>query len=317
MKNTSVNKKTKQNNLLWLTVPVLSLAFYILHIASGYRISSGAILIGYSWSYPIILLAEYAAVTLLFIPFIIKSKKSDDIFIYLLPVMLISSLGMMRIDSDIKITSPEADHSPAVMFIILILTLIITAFSGHTLIGAAGTIAGTVFFPAFGLAFSPFIAAAAFLFNDKNEKEKRISVILNIILSVASAVYSIIRLDAVDFSFSKKYIPVIFLIAAISVFFVIKKDYRYIPVALLPVFPLAAGVFFKSFSTELFTLSASVAPFVMLTGTCALSEADKKITGYAQRLVHNPAMYLIVAVFILHTAYSVFVNPGYFRNVYI
>lgn len=316
-KYASDNKKSKHHSSLLFTVPALSLALYILRIISGYDTSGGVIFIGYAVNYPLILFAEYMIVTLLFIPFVIKSKNADETRLCILPLMLISSLGMMRIDADTMITSREADHSPAIMFIILTATLVIMAFSGHTATGAIGTFLGTALFSAFGLTFSPFISAAAFLLGNKNEKEKKISVIINLVFSVAAAVYGIIKIESVDFSFSKKYIPVLFLVAVLSVFFAAEKEYGYIPLAVLPVFPLVAGIFFGSFPTELFTLSASVAPTVMLLGTVSLKETDKKITGYAQKLVHNPILYIIAAVFILHTAHPIFAAPGFFRDTYI
>ncbi len=312
MKKQNIN----YSGILFLMIPLTALALLVLKILSSYDISEGAAFVRYTDNYFLVLLGEYALISVFFIPYILKSKNNGELNLYILPLMLFTALGMMRIDADRMITSEEADHTPAIIFIILFISIIIMAFSGHTLTGTAGTAIGTVLFPAFGLAFSPYIAAAAFLFNDKNRKEKKISVILNTALSVAASVYSIIKADMVEFSFSKKYLPVLFLAAFLFVFFLLRKEYKLIPLALLPFFPLISGLLFGTFPTPLFTLSASVAPSVILLGTASLTDGNEKIKGYAQTLAHNPAFYIITAVFILHTACPLFVNPGFFRSVH-
>lgn len=228
--------------------------------------------------------------------------------------MLISALGMMRVDSPERINIAEANHSPSVMLIILFTTLVVMAFSGHTLTGITGTVLGAVYCPAFGICFSPFIAAAAFLFNNEKKQEQLISVIANGIFTIGTFTYGIIKLAPQDIEFRKKYIPVIFLTLAFAAFTLFRKEYKLLPASVLPLFPLISGIVFGSFPTPLFSLSASVAPFVLLLGTAALKGENEKIKGYAKLLSHNPALYIIVAVFILHTVYAVFANPGYLRK---
>lgn len=315
--NKPIKKIHNEKYYLWLTIPLLSLALYIMHIVSGLFNSTGYAFIAYTPDYPLILFAEYLAVTLLLIPFIIKSKGNEMLSVYLLPLMLVSALGMMRIESSVLITSSEADHSPAFMFVILLVSLIIMALSGHTITGVAGIITGTAFFPVFSLAFAPFIAAASFLFSDSKKNEKKISVILNCIFCLAGIIYGISRLSTSEFSFSKKYIPILLIAGILAVFFILKKEYTFIPAAVLPLFPLASGIFFGAFPTPLFTLSASIAPLVLLMGTSVIMGENEKLKGHAQKLVHGPASYIVTAVFILHTAFPVFVNPGYFLDIYV
>lgn len=312
-------KKTKVNHTarLSLMIPITAFALYIIHIISGFDNSEGVAHIAYESSYPFILLGEYAFITALFIPLALKAKKTEELGIFILPLMLFSALGMMRIDSDVNLMSGEADHSPSLMFVILFITLIIMLLSKHPVTGAVGTVAGTVFFPAFGLAFSPFIAAASFLTECKNEKEKKLSAVTNCLFSVAAMIFCIIKTDAQEPNFSKKYIPVIFLVFALSVFFLIKKEYKLLPLSVLPLFPLISGIVFGSFPTDTFTLAGSVAPLAVLLGMCCLFGDNKKITGYAKKLTHDPVIYIIIAVFILHTAGCHFYNPGFFRDRYI
>lgn len=311
------NKTKNHNKILFALIPLTALALYVMRIASGYNNSEGVIYIGYTSAYPLILFAEYAVITLLFIPFMLKAKKDERLNTYILPPMLFAALGMMRIDADKMITSREADHAPAIMFIIFFAAIILMAFSGHTVTGTAGTIIGTAFFPAFGLSFSPFIAAAAFLFSDKNKKEKTVSLIFNSVSFAAAAVYCIIKLEMTEVSFSKKYIPALFLAVASAVFFSLKKEYKLLPLAVLPLFPLVSGILLGAFATPIYTLAASVAPTVLTLGTAVTAGENEKLKGYAEKLLHNPALYIIVVVFILRTASSIFVAPGFFRDVYV
>ncbi len=310
-------RNTNHTAVLFLLIPLTALALYIMRIVSGYNNSDGMVYIGYASSYPLILFTEYALITLLFIVHTGKTKKNGELSLYILPLMLFSALGMMRIDADSMITSREANHAPAVMFIILFAALVTMAFSGYTVTGAAGTVLGTALFPAFGLSFSPFIAAAAFLLKDKSKKDKTLSIILNSLLSVAAAAYSIFRLEMAELAFSKKYIPTLFLTAVLFIFFTVKKEYKLIPLAVLPLFPLISGILFDTFSTPAYTLAASVAPLVITLGTAVTAGENEKLKGYAQKLAHNPAVYIISAVFILHTACLIFVNPGFFRDAYV
>lgn len=316
----NIRQKEKINTplFLWITLPVLSIAFFIITLTSGITDSEGRTHLYYTENYPFILLAEYTAVTLMLIPFIVKAKKSKELSLYLLPLMLLASLGMMKIDILSKSAADgTADCSSAVMFIIFYAAVLIMAFSGHTLTGTAGTLIGTALFPAFGIAFSPFIAAASFILNDRNEKEKKISVIANGVFCLAAISYGIIKLTPREFSFSKKYIPVILICAALILFFSLKKDYPLIPLGVLPLFPLGAGIFFGAFPTPLFILSASISPLAIILLTCALSDGNEKIKGYALSVVHNPVLYIILAVLILHTAFPIFVNPGFFGEAYM
>lgn len=292
-----------------------ALALYILRIASSFNFSNGLICVSYNSTYYVILLGEYALITALLIPFILKEKKEPELNLFILPLMLFGALGMMRLDSATPVTSTEADHAPSIMFIILFITLVVMAFSGHTLSGILGTLTGTALFPAFGICFSPFITAAAFIFNKEKKKEHLVSTILNGALSVGAFIYGAIKLEITDISFSKKYVPVIFLALAFAAFTLFRKEYKLLPLSILPLFPLLSGMAFGTFPTPLFTLSASVAPFVILLGTAALKGENEKITGYAKALSHNPVLYVIVAVFILHTAGAMFVNPGFLRSV--
>ncbi len=304
------------NKILFILLPVTALALYTVHIVSGFNYADGTVHTMYTDSYPLILLGEYILCTALLLPFTVNSKDENGLDVYILPLMLFSALGMMRIDSTALITGDSADHSPAIMLIILLVSLVLTAFSGHTAAGAAGTLTGTLLFPAFGLCFSPFIAAAAFLCKDSSETEKRISVLLNTALSLAAAVFSAIRLEMQEPSFDKKYIPVLAAVAADALFFALKRDLSMLPLSLLPLFPLAAGVFFNAFPSAMFTLTASISPLVLTLGTAAL-RGNKKTEGYALSLVHSPACYIIVSAFILHTAACYFVLPGTFRDTYV
>ena len=143
------------------------------------------------------------------------------------------------------------------------------------------------------------------------------SVILNSLFSLFCIVLSVFRSDMGEFSFTKKYVPVIFLSLAVIIFFTIKKDFALLPLGILPLFPLTAGILYGTFATPLFTLSASVSPFVVLSGISATMGENKKIEGYAQKLVHNPAVFIIITVFILHTVLPIFSLPGSFRDSYI
>lgn len=316
MKKNIKKKKKNHIKIFLIMLPLTALALYILHIASAYDTSDGVIFISYSSTYPLILLGEYALITVLLFPFILNSKKEPELNLFILPLMLFGALGMMRLDSATPVTSTEADYDPSIMFIILFITLVVMAFSGHTLSGILGTLTGTALFPAFGICFSPFITAAAFIFNKEKKKEHLVSTILNGALSVGAFIYGAIKLEITDISFSKKYVPVIFLALAFAAFTLFRKEYKLLPLSILPLFPLLSGMAFGTFPTPLFTLSASVAPFVILLGTAALKGENEKITGYAKELSHNPVIYIIVAVFILHTADVKFVNPGYFRHFY-
>ncbi len=309
-------KKENFTKILFIIIPLTAFALYILHLVSGFSNSDGRIYISYNSMYPVILLGEYALITVLLFPFILNSKKEPELNLFILPLMLFGALGMMRLDSATPITSTEADHAPSIMFIILFITLIVMAFSGYTLTGILGTITGSALYPAFGICFSPFVAAAAFLFNKKKGKKYRISIILNGVLSLGAFIYGALKLEITDIAFSKKYIPVIFLVLVFSAFTLFRKEYKLLPLSVLPLFPLVSGMVFGAFPTPLFTLSASVAPFAILLGTAALKGENEKIKGYAKSLSHNPVIYIIVAVFILHTAGAYFVNPGFFRHIY-
>ncbi len=314
-------KKTNYTKILFLTIPLLAFVLYVLKLVSGYNNSDGAATVAYNNTYPLLLFGEYALITLLFIPFITNAKKEGEINLYILPLMLFSALGMMRIDAvnltNKLTTSSSADYGPSIMFIIFFVTLLIMIYSKHSLTGAVGTLSGTLIFPAFGICFAPFIAAAAYLCRQEKEKEQLASVIANTVISAGALAYSLIKLEANDFSFDKKYLPVILLVTALAVFFVIKKEYTLLPLAALPLFPLAGGILFTCFPTPVFTLAGSVAPVVLLMGTLTVTGANEKIKGYALGIAHNPAAYIIVSVFILHTAALMFVNPGYFRDVYM
>lgn len=313
MKKTKVNYTAK----LFFIIPLTALALYIFHILLGYNNSEGAPHIAYTKAYPLILFLEYAFTASLFIPLIMKAKDKGEAPVYIFPLMLFSALGMMRIDSATDMKSSDADFGPSIMFLILFAALILMFLSGHPIAGAVGTVAGTAAFPVFGLAFSPFIAAAAFFSECKNEKEKKISVLINCLLSISAIVFCILKTEISEFSFSKEYIPVFILVTAAAVFFTVTKEYRLITLSILPLFPLLSGILFGAFPTEFFTLAGSVAPFAVLLGICSLFGDNKKITGYAQKITHNPAIYIIVAVFILHTAGLFFYNPGFFRDRYI
>ena len=314
-------KKTNYTKILFLTIPLLAFVLYVLKLVSGYNNSDGAATVAYNNTYPLLLFGEYALITLLFIPFITNAKKEGEINLYILPLMLFSALGMMRIDAvnltNKLTTSSSADYGPSVMLIIFFITLLIMFFSKHGIAGAAGTLCGALIFPAYGICFAPFVAAAAFLYKTEKKKEHTASVILNGFVSTAAFVYAVIRLEANEFSFDKKYVPVIILVTALAVFFAVKKEYKLLPLASLPLFPLAGGIFFTCFPTPVFTLAGSVAALVLLLGTVAVTDANEKIKGYALSLVHNPVAYIITSAFILHTAALLFVNPGYFRDVYM
>lgn len=316
MKKNISTKKSKQNNLLLITVPLLSLSLYAFHIMSGFEDSGGTSYIAFNSFYPVLLFIEYTAATLLLLPFIIKAKNDSKISDFLIPLILISSLGMTRLDSDTYIENTKADYSPFIMFIIFFVTLIIMALTKTTLTGLLGTLAGTAAFPSFGIAFSPFIVAATLLFSDKNQKTKKLSVILNGILSLICTVYGIIRLKKPDLSFTRELIPVILIIAVLSFVFIIKKDYELLPLALSGIFPLTAEIIFGLLPTPALTLSAVVCSFTAVFGTSVFLSGNKKTEGYAQKIVHNPALYIVIAFFILHTTYVIFMLPGTFRHIY-
>ena len=315
--NKKQNKKSNNHNIiLFAAMTVSALALFILKAFSSFDTSEGIIHLMVPWSYPVVLLGEYALVTVLFIPFITPLNKNHNLNVYLLPVMYFSALGMMRIDSrSPDITTP--DHAPAIMLLILLITILIMAFTKITLAGIAGSIVGTAVFPAFGLAFTPFIALAAFLIKDRDEKVRKTSVIANGILSLACSVFTIIKQDITEISFSKKYIPVILLSLLMIIFFAVKRELSLIPLGILPLFPLITGLLYGAFSSPLLTLSASITPLVILAVITATAGENKKIEGYAQKIAHNPAAFIIMTVFILHTAVPIFSSPGFFRNAYI
>lgn len=313
MKKQQLKKKSNKRAILFLTFFITVIAAYIMRVFSGFFYADGIAYFLYTKNHLLMLLCGYTILSVILLPFLLKADLNGKEELYILPLMLFSAVGMMRIE--IPPTSKAADMSPSIMFIILCAALVVMAFSGYSSAGAVGTIAGTLIYPAFGLCFSPFIAAAAFLFKGKNETEKRISVILNCILSLLAAIFSIIRLEAASPSFSKKYVLVFAAIIAAALFLYIKKDFRLLPVCILPLFPLTAGIFYNTFFTDLFTLAASIAPLVILLGTAALKGNNEKIKGYAQYLAHNPVCFVIIAVFILRTAASAFINPGFFREI--
>ena len=314
MKKTSV----PQNRILFLSVPLMALILYVIKLISGYTNSEGTIYIGYTSYYPLILLSGFVFVSLLFIPYIIRSKNEEQLGIHLIPLMLFACLGMITTDADTMITSREADYSPMIMFLIFFVTLTAAAFSGYTLICLIGTTAGSIFFPAFSMCFAPVLTAAAFLLKDKSPLLKRISVILNGLLTAVFAVLHIVKSEAAsELSFSKKYIPAILFAVFIAVFFILKKEWRLVPLCILPLLTLLTGIFYNSFPTPLLTLSVSVTPSAVLFFTSALTDGNEKIKGYALKIVHNPLYYILTAVFILRTAYPLFVAPGFLRDVYV
>lgn len=307
----------KQNLILALMLPFTAVLLFSLKLFWGYSNSEGIPFTGYTSYYPLLLLGEYALTVLLFVPFLTKLNKAQELSVYILPLMLFASLGMMRIDAVTQTVSSQADNSPSFMFLLLFFILDIMAFSGYTLIGAPCSVIGTLLFPAFGLAFSPYITAASFLFRDNSKAQKKASVLINSLTGIFCIVYSIIKLEASEFSFSKKYIPAIFLIAVLLIFFTVKKAFSLLPLALLPLFTLASGIFFVSFPTPMFTVAAVSASLTLTFGMAVFSGGNEKIKGYAQKIAHNPAIYIPVAVFILHTAYYIFLAPGFFRDTYI
>lgn len=310
-------QKLRHNLILFISLPLVALALFIMNAVSGYDTSGGTEYIHYEASYIWLLLGEYTVCTLLLLSFNIKADKESHLNAYILPLMLFASLGMMRIDSPVRITSAQADHTPSVMFLILLVTLVITALTSAPVLGAMGTVTGTLIYPAFGLCFAPFIAAAAFLTGSKNDSGRRLSVILNTVLSTAAAVFSVIKLERTEPSFDKRYIPVLIAVAAMLIFFAVKKEFRLLPLSILPLFPLAAGIFFGVFPTASFTLAASIAATVITLGSVILKGNNEKIKGYAQALVHNPGCFIIIAAFILHCVSARFLNPGYFRGSYM
>lgn len=316
MKN---NKKKKVNNdrILYIALSLLTTALFSIKLLSGFNSSDGYTNILLSHSYPFILLLGHLLILAMICIVIKKAGKNTDMTTYLLPVMLTAGLGMIKIDSDVPIRMEQADFRASGMFLILFAAVILMLFSKNTLSGIAGTLAGSLVSPAFGLCFTPFIVAFAYL-NYKGEKKKKlISLGINTAAGIAGIIYCIIKTDiAENLSFDKKYIPALALIAVLFIFFIYRKDYDLLPVAVLPVFPLTAGIVFGTFATPLFTLSASVAPLVLITVITALTDGNKKIKGYAQQIVHNPALYIVVTVFIIHTAYSLFALPGKFVDTY-
>lgn len=313
-KNISEKKKNNFNYLLWIMLPFLSIAFYIIRITSEFSNSQGIVYSAYPDSYLWILLAEFAVVSVMFIPFLIKAKETEDLHIYLLPLMLISALGMLRTDTEIAVTKTATDHTQALMFIIFFASILIMAFSGYTITGVVGSIIGTAVFPTFGFVYSPFIAAASFLSEKEDSKDGRISKAANSAVSLLCIIWGIIKCEITRGTFSKKLIPVLLLSAGIFTFLLIKKEYKYLPFSLLSLFPLFAGIFTTAFPSPLFTLSASVTPVVIIFFTSALAGKNEKTKGCALSLVHNPTLYIIAAVFILHTAVPTFLNPGFFAQ---
>ena len=311
------SKKKDPKKILFLILPLTALVLYILRLVSGMGNSDGVTYIIYTNNYPFILLGEYVLTVLLFFPFLTKADENGDDSVHIISLMFFAALGMMRIDSNTPITGLDADHAPAVMFLILFATLILMVFSKIPLTGAFGIAAGTLFYPAFGISFAPFIAAASFFCNGKDKSKGLIYGIINTAHCAAAAVYGIIKLEVCEFTFSKKYIPVLIAVIALMVFFAVKKDFSLLPVSLLPLFPLFAGIFFNAFPTPLFTLAASIAPLVITSGSLALRGSDKKIQGYAQALVHNPVCFIVIAAFILHTAAYGFYLPGHILDTYM
>ena len=268
----------------------------------------------YEPTYILLLLTEYVIVTGLLMLFLMKSREHEELHCYLLPVLLISSLGMLRLTGEAQMTSSQADLSCAFMYIILTASLTAMNVSGYTLPGCAGIISGALLFPAFGITFAPFIAAGAFLIEEKVKSIRSISLILNTLCAAGAAVYSVIRLDASTAAVSHKYILVIVMCIAAAFYFTVKDSISFTPLALLPLIPLAAGVFFNAFPTTEMTLSASVAPLVLLLGASAASGRNKKMQSHAEDIVHNPAAYIVLVIFILRTSATGFYSPGFLRK---
>ncbi len=314
MKN---KRKNADSRLLFFTVTVITAAAaFTLRLVSAFNNSDGQATLLYTDSYPLILLGEYAAVTALLLPFI-KKSGSPTMQIHLIPLMLLTALGMMRADAPEASVMTADTHTAAIAFLIFFASSALIFLTGHSLTGLAGAVAGTLVFPLFGITFAPFIAAAAYLSPEKNKRERKISLALHGIFTLAAAVWGIIKANFSYSGFSAKYIPVLLLTALLAVLIIMKKEYRLLPAALLPLFPLLSGIFTAAFPTALYTLSASIAPLVLVLGLCALTGRNETVRVYAERLIRSPAAYIITAVFILHTCFVIFALPGTFRSTYL
>lgn len=313
--------KTKHNDaggkkIMLISYTLLTLAFFILRFFSGADNSDGYYHIIYTVSYLITAFIQHILVLICVLSFLPKAENSDKFNERILPLILISGLGMMRSDAPVLTEYENADKTPAFMILILLMTLTVQSLSKITLTGAAGIIAGTLYSPYFGLAFSPFIFAAVFLLEDKNPLLKKISAAVNGSLCIASAVYSVTGRTGSDLSFHKEYIPVLLLVITLTGFFIYKKDHSLIPLAVLPIFPLFSHIFTGAFPTELFTLSASIAPTVLLFGTAVIGGSSLKLKEYAKKILCNDFLYLAVILFILFTVNILFTAPGSFRETY-
>ncbi len=311
-------QNTYDNRILSLSLPLAALVIYFLYLFFGFNNSSGSSNVSYTHAYPFILFFGYTFTVILCYIYIIKCKKESTLLIYTLPLMFFASLGMMRIDSAVAIISTQADYYPPIMFLVFFLSLIIMGFSSHTLTGAVFTVGASLLWPVFSLTFAPFITASVFVLTDKSKREKQISVTVNLLALVLCAVYAIIKLTpSEDIVFHKEYIPVIILVAISTALSVFYKKIKLIPFALLPLFPLISGIFFNAFPTEIITLSACVAATVIFTGNIILTSGNKEIKSLTEKLLQNPLIYIAIAYFILHTAFSMFSLPGIFRNSFV
>lgn len=313
--------KTKNNHpnsikTMFICYTLLTAAFFIMRFFSGADTAGGFYHIIYTVGYVIVAFIQHILILFCVFLFLLKFRNEPELSERVLPLILVSGLGMMRIDAPVLTEYENADKTPAVMTLILLFTLVIQAFSKITLTGAAGIIAGTLYSPYFGLAFSPFIFAAVFLLEDKNPILKKISAAVNGILCIAAAVYSVIKRTGTDISFKKEYIPVLLLVIVLTVFFIYKKDLSSLTFAFLPLFPLSVHIFTGAFPTELFTLSASIAPAVLLFGTAVIGGSSLKLKEYAKKILCNNFLYLAVILFILFTVNILFTVPGSFRETY-
>lgn len=313
IKQNGKKEKTRTRNEALLSLFVTTVAFFLLRIFSGLEISNGTSYVFYQKSYPYIFFAMFLITALMFLPFIIKS---NELSVYLVPPTLISCFGMIKIDSDTGILSTYSDFLPATAFLCFLLISVLWAYSGQSVLGILGNVLLCIIFPWFSLTFSPFLTAAAILFEEKNEILKKISPIINALITLGFSVYFIIKNDTGEFYFNKYFVPVLLLFVFTAVFFAIQKKPLYSLLAVLPLLPLLSGIFYGIFPTSRFILSASVAPFVALISISAMSDKNGTIKECAEKIVHTPYLYIILTAFCLTTACCYFSIPGLFRDTY-
>lgn len=318
MKKNYINQTKKKNDTA-LTLGILFVclsALYCLRLLSSTDTMAGYCFVKATNVYPLLLLGEYVCTFLVFLPLFVKKDIDKTLSVFLSPVLMLVTLGVMRLDSDVMISDSEADFIPSVSFLCFAAVLISAAFSKLPFVTNVGNIVLCILFPSFSLTLSPCLTAAGFLFDEEKPLFKKISAAVNLLTTAAFAVIYIVNAEKYEFSFGKKHVLVLLFSLCCIAYFAFKKNYSLCALGLLPLLALTAGIFFRAFPTENFTLSVCVAGVTLTAGLAAISGKNQKLKEYALTLVHTPSVYIILSAFLLHVSFCLFTVPGMLRSTF-